>query len=79
MPRGCVITSLSYAEWPMVSLHHWNFWHSEVFHIMRGASALLVSTDWALPEPQGVERATVQGFTLFLCLYPNTIITLAVL
>ena len=34
----------------------------------RGAYALLVSDIRALPEPQGVKRATVQGFTLFLCL-----------
>ena len=58
-PVGVLYTSLSYAEWPMVSLHRWNFWHSEVLHIMRGASALLVSMDRALPEPQNVERATV--------------------
>ena len=35
----------------------------------RGAIALLVSTDRATSyEPQEVKRATVQGFTLFLCL-----------
>ena len=39
-----------------------------VIHIRRGALALLVSDIRALPEPQGVKRATVQGFTLFLCL-----------
>ena len=45
-----------------------NFWHSEVLyiHIRRGASALLVSMDRALPEPQGVKRATESGFTSFL-------------
>ena len=30
--------------------------------------ALLVSTDRAMRRPQIVKRATVQGFTLFLCL-----------
>ena len=30
--------------------------------------ALLVSTDRAMRRPQNVKRATVQGFTLFLCL-----------
>ena len=40
----------------------------DVVHIRRGASALLVSDIRALPEPQGVKRATAQGFTLFLCL-----------
>ena len=40
----------------------------------RGAIALLVSTDRATSyEPQEVKRATVQGFTLFLCLIPEKI------
>ena len=40
----------------------------------RGAIALLVSTDRAISyEPQEVKRATVQGFTLFLCLIPEKI------
>ena len=39
-----------------------------VIHIRRGAYALLVSTDRAMRRPQIVKRATVQGFTLFLCL-----------
>ena len=39
-----------------------------LIHIRRGAYALLVSTDRAMRRPQIVKRATVQGFTLFLCL-----------
>ena len=35
-------------------------------HIRRWASALLVSMDRALPEPQNVKRATESGFTSFL-------------
>ena len=36
-----------------------------------GLSALLVSDIRALPEPQGVKRASVPGFTSFLCLNEN--------
>ena len=44
-----------------------------VIHIRRGAYALLVSTDRAMRRPQIVKRATVQGFTLFLCLVETEI------
>ena len=44
-----------------------------LIYLQRGAFALLVSTGYGVSQvPQGVERATVQGFTLFLCLYVSS-------
>ena len=72
MPPGCVYT---YSCWRLVaigvSLHQWSLWASIWrIYIIGVGLALLVSTDRATSYgPQGVKRATVQGFTLFLCPY----------
>ena len=72
MSPGCVYT---YSCWRLVaigvSLHQWRLWGVNTAYIHIGVGlALLVSTDRATSYgPQGVKRATVQGFTLFLCPY----------
>ena len=73
MPRRCVIYMplLLYSHrcvmlCRIISCGVWC--RGRVIHIRRGAYALLVSTDRAMRRPQIVKRATVQGFTLFLCL-----------
>ena len=67
MSPGCVYT---YSCWRLVaigvSLHQWRLWGVNTAYIHIGVGlALLVSTDRATSYgPQGVKRATVQGFTL---------------
>ena len=69
MSHWCVIYIPQILVWPLVYSYakggRW-YWRDS-YTYLRGASALLVSTDRAMRRPQNVERATVQGFTLFLC------------
>ena len=58
--------TLPYSHWCIISpvCIVW-YCDGHIYTYRRGASALLVSTDRAISyEPQGVKRATVQGFTL---------------
>ncbi|MEE1097455.1 MAG: hypothetical protein U0K83_03895 [Bacteroidales bacterium] len=62
--------STHYASLPLAySYAYGNIRHSlGVYTYRRGALTLFVSTGRAMRRPQNVERAIVQGFTLFLCL-----------
>ena len=68
----CVIYIPKYRVAISVSIHFVAASGIEVvLYILAWALALLVSTDRAMRRPQNVKRASVQGFTLFLCLYLN--------
>ena len=69
MSHWCVIYIPQILVWPLVYSYAKGgrrYWRDS-YTYLRGASALLVSTDRAMRRPQNVERATVQGFTFFLC------------
>ena len=63
----CTHASILYCQWRFSAC--WQLLVSlGCFAYRRGASALLVLTDRAMRRPQNVKRATMRGFTLFLCL-----------
>ena len=70
---GCSICTALIVSRPLVYPYaNGNFGHSRVLYIStRGAFHLFACFDKQghSYEPQNVERATVQGFTLSLCLY----------
>ena len=71
MPRGYVICMPHFAVQPLVYPYAIDVcWLCGGFiYISAWGSALLVSTTMGNSyEPQNVKRATVQDFTLFLCL-----------
>ena len=73
MPLGCIVCTALIVSRPLVySYANGNFGHIRVvsYRIWRGAS-LVARSDLQgnFQEPQNVERATVQGFTLSFCLY----------
>ena len=68
MPRGYVICMPHFAVQPLVYPYAIDVcrYCGGFIYISAWGSALLVSTDRAISyEPQGVKRATVQGFTSF--------------
>ena len=72
MPRGYVIYTLYALIAIGVSVHQWNYRYSGLLYIPAwGFDVVRFDLQGDSQEPQDVERATVQGFTLFLCLYSN--------
>ena len=73
MPLGCIICTALIVSRPLVYPYtNGNFGHSRVVGIYYSVGlSLVVRSDKQgnSYEPQNVERATVQGFTLSFCLY----------
>ena len=70
-PVGVLYTYLKYRTAIGVSVPNGNYWYRGcVIHIGVGLQRCSFLQSGQLSyEPQNVKRATVQGFTLFLCLY----------